>query len=719
MKIATVDLARLRSARSVSVSECGGFNVLIGQNNAGKSTVLTGISAFFGCLGDSLVKLTPPIGRELDHFDRDLEHQITVALTFTLDAPELERLVSRVMAEAPQLKEAADAISAAAQLLVRIVAGTDGAYVEDIRLIHNGDADKTLLAVPSQAAAELVANARAARDSHSEEATLKTVIDDVDRSMWPRIREMGRIDYLTRSSMSPRVRDMLNRLLSTAETYEEFREEVARLAADAAGRAHEAEAKPLETPVRTFGGEQTTIPGYALAIIGDLRDLQVLYLRERREPIGQGEAMKLLRLKMRRGGPERLSAIQQTVSDLLGVSIDAFQRDERTSREQAEMDVDNFLAEVNGAGIREALRIILDVEFEKPAILLIEEPEIHLHPALETALMQYLRRISDHTQIFISTHSTNFLDSAEMRNVYLVARREGETFVERLTSEDAEIELPRELGIRLSSLFMFDRLVFVEGPTDEAVLRVLAATLRLNLSRANVGFVAIGGARNFAYFAAETTLGFLTRRRVEMWFVLDRDERGDADVARLEDLGGPNATVHVLARRELENYLASPAAIAQFIGDKRALGRLDGGVPPVKDVEASLLEAAEELKGLAIAKHAEAALCRPAYPPRLAEDGVGNVSQQLYDTLKELADEIAARAESVDATVEAIRESIDAVWAAERLGLCPGDVLLDTVCQSYGVRYRKNRGDGARLAAHVSGQAIPEELASLLRAVGG
>ncbi len=39
--------------------------------------------------------------------------------------------------------------------------------------------------------------------------------------------------------------------------------------------------------------------------------------------------------------------------------------------------------EANGAGIREALRIILDLELERPAFALIEEPEVHLHPGLE------------------------------------------------------------------------------------------------------------------------------------------------------------------------------------------------------------------------------------------------------------------------------------------------------------------------------------------------
>jgi putative ATP-dependent endonuclease of the OLD family len=103
--------------------------------------------------------------------------------------------------------------------------------------------------------------------------------------------------------------------------------------------------------------------------------------------------------------------------------VDAFasaESDSLSRRGQlaAEMDVDDFLVEVNGSGIKEALRLVLDVQFGNPQILLVEEPEIHLHPALEIGMLQYLKQVSSRCQVFITTHSTNFLDTAEMRNVY-------------------------------------------------------------------------------------------------------------------------------------------------------------------------------------------------------------------------------------------------------------------------------------------------------------
>ena len=194
-------------------------------------------------------------------------------------------------------------------------------------------------------------------------------------------------------------------------------------------------------------------------------------------------------------------------------------------------ELPGFLVNVNGAGIREALRLILDYEFSQPDILLLEELEVHLHPGLEVAMMQYLLSISDSCQIFVTTHSTNFIESETSQNIYFVAKQKA-TSISNLNWGDVVDKVPAELGIQLSSLFMFEVLVFVEGKTDESVLRRFAETLGYNINKNSVGFINMEGIRNFGNFAVNDVLEFLKSRGLDLFFVADRDEK-DKNIVEL------------------------------------------------------------------------------------------------------------------------------------------------------------------------------------------
>jgi putative ATP-dependent endonuclease of the OLD family len=302
----------------------------------------------------------------------------------------------------------------------------------------------------------------------------------------------------------------------------------------------------------------------------------------------------LLQLKTKRGGPQRLNAVQTTIQGLLGVQIDAFKDDESAP---AEMDVDQFLVDANGAGIREALRIVLDLELQHPELVLVEEPEVHLHPGLARVVANYLRERSSEIQMFITTHSTDFVDSISFQNAYLVSKNEtGKTTCQLIEAEEEALRIPAEIGLRLSTVFMFDRLLFVEGPSDEAVLRLFAEKLRIDLTKCNLGFVHMGGVRNFAHFAADSTLDLLSRRRVLMWFVTDRDELQDQEVKRMMERIGARAKLRVLERRELENYLLSPDAIATFVTAKLMAAKKPTDSVNRDSVSAALDEAFASLK---------------------------------------------------------------------------------------------------------------------------
>ena len=361
-----------------------------------------------------------------------------------------------------------------------------------------------------------------------------------------------------------------------------------------------------------------------------------------------------IELKVTRGGPERLSNVQRTVKSLLGVEVDAFQSEEtrRGPGRSAEMDIDRFLVDANGAGVREALRLILDLELKRPSLVLIEEPEVHLHPGLEHAVYSYMRDKSQEVQMFVTTHSTNFVDSVSFQNIYLVSRDDAQrTVCQALDPGDGALKIPAELGLRLSTVFMYDRLVFVEGPSDEAVLREIAKTLDLDLAKANVGFVQMGGVRNFAHFAAQATLELLTRRNIKMWFVTDRDERDDEDVQQMFHRLKGYAILKVLERRELENYLLDQTAVTEFISNRQTEARIQSSPLSLAQLKEAITEEAKAMKDEVIRLRVAKALLKPIHLQNRTNEG--SIEEKIARAVEELSDrQQALESERVRITAE-------------------------------------------------------------------
>lgn len=745
MKLESVSINRFRSIDSNQLSNCGDFNVLIGKNNSGKSSILSAINAFFTCIqSDNVVTLDPLIGQEIDFFKRETQLPIEITITFSLSLAERDALIRDIVTEAPQMRNAVDGIDPSLRLSVSLkITPPPNNFGFFSKLALGGtvrpgakrpDPESIILEIGNEAASELYGKLSRYRQQNKDAETLNAIKSRIDPDDWSRLKERRTAIPLSYSlsriftseisdNISKELRQILESITSESASYEDFSRAVSTTVTKMKEEAVAVQEEVLKNKICTFSGDEPSIPNYAQSLLCRISKIKILHLTERREPIGKKEAERLLSLKVQRGGTEVLHNIQETVSALLGVQVDAFQSSSASRRgdTSAEMDVDNFLVEMNGSGIREALRLVLDVEFGHPDILLVEEPEIHLHPALETSMMRYLKRISPDCQVFITTHSTNFLDTAEMKNVYLVSKPDS-TQVQQLDVEEAEAQIPKELGIRLSSLFMFDRIVFVEGQSDEDILREWASTLRVNLSQSNVGFIAMGGVRNFVHYAAEATLSFLTKRQIKIWFLMDRDEREDSEISNFQKALSQKATVKFLNKREIENYLICYRAIVDFIKLKKNFSgnQIYEELPTEFEIKGKIEECAEKLKQMAIVKRVAKALCKPVYPSftqifdEAQETAVVN---RVTDEIQRMIEQLEQEQGEVEAVYKEKSESVNSVWQSSKLDIVPGDLLLDNVCQEYGVRFKKER-DGARLAALMSESEINEDIKQIIDEIG-
>ncbi len=74
----------------------------------------------------------------------------------------------------------------------------------------------------------------------------------------------------------------------------------------------------------------------------------------------------------------------------------------------------------------------------RPAVLLLDEPELGLHPAALTLLAALLRKASVDTQVIVSTQSPQLLDEFDPEDVLVMDRLDGATQVRRLEAEPLE-----------------------------------------------------------------------------------------------------------------------------------------------------------------------------------------------------------------------------------------------------------------------------------------
>ena len=68
---------------------------------------------------------------------------------------------------------------------------------------------------------------------------------------------------------------------------------------------------------------------------------------------------------------------------------------------------------------------------ERHALLCIEEPENQLYPAIMEELAEEFRQYSDQGQVFVSTHSPDFLNAVELEEIFILEKSDGYTTIRK------------------------------------------------------------------------------------------------------------------------------------------------------------------------------------------------------------------------------------------------------------------------------------------------
>lgn len=212
-------------------------------------------------------------------------------------------------------------------------------------------------------------------------------------------------------------------------------------------------------------------------------------------------------------------------------------------------------AEANdcGLGLQDLLVILYFSLSPSHNIVLIEEPESHLHPEMQRKLLAFLYAETD-KQYFVSTHSNVFLDRAFVDKV-LFTQFDG---VIHLSDETARAEILSELGYEVTDNLVSDLIVLVEGPTDIPVLETFLMKMGISKNLL-IKFWPLGGdimgQLDLSVFGEKYTIVAL----------VDQDPRsGKVRRQFIEACKAAGIPATRLKRYSIENYFSMKALKAVF-----------------------------------------------------------------------------------------------------------------------------------------------------------
>lgn len=129
------------------------------------------------------------------------------------------------------------------------------------------------------------------------------------------------------------------------------------------------------------------------------------------------------------------------------------------------------------------MRTYAEMNLDGDFMILFEEPENSLHPtAIREMCAVFDKLARDGTQTILSTHSQSLINIVEEGNIILTQKdHDGATSYEVLT--DNRYTAIEEIGARPSDILQSDFVLYVEGPTDQVIIREIISNGDFEISQ--------------------------------------------------------------------------------------------------------------------------------------------------------------------------------------------------------------------------------------------
>jgi predicted ATPase len=228
-----------------------------------------------------------------------------------------------------------------------------------------------------------------------------------------------------------------------------------------------------------------------------------------------------------------------------------------------------------GTGIGQVLAILYVVmNSPEPRTIIIDEPQSFLHPGAAKKLIEILKQFPQH-QYFIATHSPTIINAANPSKIIMLKYEDCETKVSAINAKEAREQrsLLAEVGVSLSDVFGADNILWVEGPTEQICFPLILEKVAKK-SLLGTTILAVQDVGRLDNKSKNASLIFDIYDKLSggsslfppaIGFLFDRETRSDNEEKDLQERS--KKLVTLLPRRMYENYLLHSEAITAIINE--------------------------------------------------------------------------------------------------------------------------------------------------------
>lgn len=211
-------------------------------------------------------------------------------------------------------------------------------------------------------------------------------------------------------------------------------------------------------------------------------------------------------------------------------------------------------------GMLNLIRILLQLSSSnKGDILIIDEPELHLHPSASKKLRHLIFERKKDIQILCATHSPIFLDPSFIDTIILNQNSNGNIESKIIESKHVDLALS-ELGSSGLDALLYDVIIWVEGHSDKIYIEKWIELMAIELKIPQdifIGVLIYGGKSQLKHLKLDE-IKLINRKSV---FIIDSDKKSEGEETNhktsIFKSNCENNGIYcwVTERREIENYI--------------------------------------------------------------------------------------------------------------------------------------------------------------------